>query len=122
MKTWGVLLLAIISEVIGTSALKASAGFTKLWPSALVIVGYGAAFYLLSLTLERIPMGVAYAIWSGLGVALITLAGWVFYGQALSGRALFGIALIVAGAVVLNVSTRHADADVESAGQSPAEG
>lgn len=97
------LLIAIIAEVIGTSALKASNGFTRLGPSAVVALGYGAAFYFLSLTLRTIPVGVAYAIWSGVGVLLITLVGWLAFGQRIDGPALAGIGLIVAGVVVLNV-------------------
>jgi small multidrug resistance pump len=103
MAKWLYLLTAILAEVIGTSALKASDGFKKAWPSLIVVVGYGLAFYFLSLTLREIPVGIAYAIWSGLGVILITLAGWVFFGQHLDLPALIGMALIVAGVVVMNV-------------------
>lgn len=97
------LMIAILSEVAATSALKASAGFTRLAPSLVVVVGYGAAFYFLSLALKTIPMGVAYAIWSGIGIVLISLAGWVLYAQKLDIAALAGIALIVAGVFVLQV-------------------
>ncbi|MCL4525278.1 MAG: SMR family transporter [Gammaproteobacteria bacterium] len=100
---WIFLAVAIISEVIGTSALKASEGFSRLWPSAIVVIGYASAFYFLSLTLKTIPIGVAYAIWSGAGVALIALIAWVLYGQALDLPAIIGISLIVAGVVVLNL-------------------
>jgi small multidrug resistance pump len=100
---WVLLAVAIVSEVIGTSALKASEGFSRLWPSVIVVVGYASAFYFLSLTLRTIPVGVAYAIWSGAGVALIALIAWILYGQALDVPAVVGIALIVAGVVVLNV-------------------
>ncbi len=95
------LAIAILAEVIGTSALKASEGFTRVWPSMVVAVGYGVAFYFLSLALKTIPVGVAYAIWSGVGVALITLIGWVVFHQKLDAPALIGIALIVAGVVVI---------------------
>lgn len=95
--------MAIVSEVIATSALKASEGFSRLWPSLLVLAGYLAAFYFLSLTLRTIPVAVAYAIWSGVGIALIALIGWIFFAQALDMAALIGIALIVAGVFVLNV-------------------
>ncbi|MFH5803249.1 DMT family transporter [Alienimonas sp. DA493] len=98
------LLVAIVAEVIATSALKASEGFSRPGPSAVVVVGYAAAFYCLSLTLRTIPVGVAYAIWSGLGVTLITLVGWVAFGQKLNAAALIGMGLIVAGVVVLNLS------------------
>jgi len=95
------LLGAIISEVIATSALKASSGFTRLGPSVVVAVGYAVAFYLLSLTLRTIPVGVAYAIWSGLGIVLVALIAWLFYGQRLDAAAIIGMTLIVAGVVVM---------------------
>jgi len=95
------LAIAIAAEVIGTSELKAAEGFTRLVPSLVVIVGYGAAFYFLSLALKVIPVGIAYAIWSGVGVALITLIGWVLFKQRLDAPALAGLALIVAGVVVI---------------------
>ncbi|MBS0313091.1 MAG: QacE family quaternary ammonium compound efflux SMR transporter [Proteobacteria bacterium] len=97
---------AIVSEVIGTSALKATEGFTRLWPSVIVAAGYGSAFYFLSLTLSVIPVGVAYAIWSGIGIVLIALIAWVFYGQTLDFPAIVGMALIVTGVVVLNVFSK----------------
>ncbi len=103
MKDWGFLLIAIVAETIATSALKASDGFSRLGPATLTLVGYGIAFYFLALTLRSMPVGVAYAIWSGLGVVLITLAGWVIFGQALDAAALIGMALIVAGIVVMNL-------------------
>jgi small multidrug resistance pump len=106
MKQWMFLFVAIVSEVIATSALKATADFTKLWPSVIVVVGYVSAFYFLSLTLRTIPVGIAYAIWSGVGVALIALVAWVFYGQTLDMPAFIGIALIVSGVVVLNVYSK----------------
>lgn len=95
------LMVAIVFEVIGTSALKATAGFTRLLPSLIVVVGYGIAFYFLALALKTIPVGVAYAVWSGVGVALITLIGWLVFKQRLDGPALAGIFLIVAGVVVI---------------------
>lgn len=102
MKHWLFLLIAILSEVVGTSALKASDGFSKFWPSTLVVAGYGVAFYFLSLTLRTLSVGVAYAVWSGVGVALITIVAWVLYGQKLDAAALIGILLIIAGVVVMN--------------------
>ena len=99
---WGYLAIAILSEVVATSALKASAGFTRLYPSLRVVGGYALAFYFLSLTLRVIPVGIAYAIWSGVGVVLVCLLGWLVYGQKLDIAAGIGIALIVAGVVVLN--------------------
>jgi small multidrug resistance pump len=99
---WLYLAVAIVLEVVATSALKASDGFTKLLPSAVVIVGYSAAFYMLSLTLRSMPVGVVYAIWSGVGVVLITLVGWLFFQQELDLPAFIGIALIATGVIVLN--------------------
>lgn len=100
------LAIAIVAEVVGTSALKATAGFTRPLPSLVVVVGYGVAFYFLSLALKFIPVGVAYAIWSGVGVALITLIGWLVFRQRLDAAALAGIVLIVAGVVVIHVFSR----------------
>ena len=106
MQHWLILGVAIVSEVIATSALKAADGFTRLLPSAIVLVGYGIAFYCLSLVLRTLPVGIVYAIWSGAGVALIALVGWLIYGQALDLPAIVGIGLIVAGVVVLNVFSK----------------
>lgn len=93
--------IAILAEVIGTSALKASDGFTRPRASIVAALGYGIAFYFLALSLQGLNLGVAYAIWSGAGVALITLVGWRVFGQRLDRYALAGIALIVAGVLVL---------------------
>jgi small multidrug resistance pump len=106
MQQWLFLAIAIVSEVMATSALKASAGFTRPLPSLVVVLGYGVAFYFLSLTLKTLPVGVAYAIWSGAGVALIALIGWAFLGQRLDAPAILGLALIVAGVVVINVFSK----------------
>ena len=106
MPSWATLLIAIVAEVIATSALKASDGFSKLLPSAITVLGYGVAFYCLSLTLRHIPVGVAYAGWSGLGVVLITAVSWVLFGQKLDAPALIGMGLIVAGVVVMNVFSK----------------
>ena len=102
------LALAIVAEVIATSALQASAGFTRLWPSVLVVLGYGVAFYCLSITLKTVPMGVAYALWSGLGIVLITASGWVLYRQRVDTAALLGMALIVAGVAVIQLFSKTA--------------
>lgn len=104
--SWVYLLTAIVAEVIATSALKASDGFSRLWPSVITVASYMVAFYCLSLTLRTIPVGIAYAIWSGLGVVLITIAAWVLFGQKLDLPALIGMALIVAGVVVMNVFSK----------------
>lgn len=106
MNPWTHLALAIGAEVIGTSALKSSEGFSRLWPSLVVVVGYATAFYFLSLTLKAIPVGVAYAIWSGVGIVLIALVAWLMHGQTLDLAGVIGIGLIVAGVVVLNVFSR----------------
>ncbi|MBY0484061.1 SMR family transporter [Nitrosomonas sp.] len=106
MQHWIFLSIAIVSEVIATSCLKAAEGFTRFWPSLVVVVGYLLAFYLLSLTLKTIPIGVAYAIWSGIGIVLIALSGWLFLGQSLDTPAVIGLTLIVAGVIVINVFSR----------------
>ncbi|MDO8825077.1 multidrug efflux SMR transporter [Methylophaga sp.] len=103
MSKWLLLSLAILAEVFGTSFLKASDGFTKFWPSIAVIVGYVVAFYFLSLSLKVIPVGIAYAIWAGLGVVLIALIGWVVFSQKLDTAAIIGISMILGGVIVLNV-------------------
>ncbi|RNI30878.1 QacE family quaternary ammonium compound efflux SMR transporter [Rufibacter immobilis] len=100
------LFIAILSEVIATSALKASEQFTKPVPSVIVVLGYGAAFYFLSLCLKTIPMGIAYAIWSGVGIVLVTLVGVVVYKQTPDLPAVIGIALILAGVLIINVFSR----------------
>lgn len=103
---WLHLAVAIVSEVIGTSALKASEGFSRFWPSAIVVVDYASAFYFLSLTLKTIPVGIAYAIWSGVGVVLVAIIAWVVFGQTLDGPTLIGMLLIVAGVVVINAFSK----------------
>ena len=108
MNAWLLLALAIVAEVIGTSALKASEGFTRLAPSGLVMLGYAVSFYCLSLVLRSIPVGVAYAIWSGLGIVLVTLVAWVAYGQTVDLAGVLGMALILAGVLVLNLFSKTA--------------
>jgi small multidrug resistance pump len=105
---WLHLAIAIVAEVVATSFLRASAGFTKPLPSLAVVAGYGCAFYFLSLTLDRIPTGIAYAVWSGAGVTLISAIGWLFLGQKLDAAAVAGMALIVAGVAVINLFSRAA--------------
>ncbi|AMG73547.1 MULTISPECIES: DMT family transporter [Sphingopyxis] len=97
------LFIAIVSEVVATSFLKESHGFTRLGPSLVTIVGYAVAFYCLSLTLRAMPTGVAYAIWSGVGIVLIATVAWLFQGQKLDTPAIVGMALIIAGVIVMNV-------------------
>ncbi len=102
--------IAIVSEVIATSALRASDGFTRLIPSVTVVIGYALAFLFLSMTLKTIPVGIAYAIWSGLGIVLISVVAYFVYGQTLDTPAIIGMALILAGVLVLNLfskSTAH---------------
>lgn len=106
MNVWLLLGVAILAETVGTSALRASEGFTKTLPSIVVVLGYGVAFYFLSQTLGKIPVGIAYAVWSGLGIVLITLAAWMLYGQKPDFPAVLGMALIVAGVVVMNVFSK----------------
>ena len=100
------LALAIVAEVVATSALKATHGFTRLVPSLVVVVGYAIAFYMLSLVLRTIPVGIAYAIWAGLGIVLVALVGIVVYGQRPDLPAVLSIALIVAGVVVIQLFSR----------------
>lgn len=104
--SWGYLLMAIVAEVIATLALKATEGFTRPLPSAVVVLGYAAAFYFLSLTLRTLPVGIAYAVWSGVGLVLVSLLGAWLYNQALDGPALIGMALIASGVLVLNVFSK----------------
>jgi small multidrug resistance pump len=108
MKTYLLLFLAIAAEVVATSALKASENFTRLTPSLLVVAGYGVAFTCLSMTLKTLPLGVAYAIWSGVGTALVAVVGWLLYKQQLDLPAFFGISLIIAGTIVLNLFSKVA--------------
>ena len=108
MKTYLLLFLAIAAEVVATSALKASENFTRLVPSLAVVVGYGIAFTCLSMTLRTLPLGVAYAIWSGAGTALVAVIGWLVYKQQLDLPAVLGISLIIAGTIVLNLFSKVA--------------
>jgi small multidrug resistance pump len=100
------LFIAIVAEVIATSFLKGSDGFTRLWPTLASVAGYVIAFYFLSLTLCTVPTGIAYAIWSGVGIVLISLVSWLWFGQKLDGPAIGGLGLIIAGVVVVNVFSK----------------
>jgi len=102
------LFASILTEVAATTALKSVENFTAPLPTAIVVVGYAATFYLFYLTLEQIPVGIAYAIWSGLGMVLIALLAWVIYKQALDAPAFIGIGLILSGVVVLQVFSKTA--------------
>jgi small multidrug resistance pump len=101
--TYVYLLIAVAAETIGTSALQASQQFTRFWPSVFVIVAYAAAFYFLSLTLRTLPVGIVYALWSGLGIIFIALIGFAVFGQKLDLAAVTGMALIVAGIGVIHL-------------------
>ena len=97
------LAIAIAAEIVATTALKASDGFSRLIPSIVVVCGYAITFVFLSLTLRTIPVGIAYAIWSGVGIVAISILGWLFFRQTLDMPAILGMAMIVAGVVVLNL-------------------
>ena len=100
------LLIAIVAEVIATSALNASNQFTKWLPSLITVVGYGAAFYFLSLALRSMPVAVAYAIWSGLGIVLVAIVGILFFRQVPDLPALIGMGLIITGVLVMNLLSK----------------
>ncbi len=106
MQTFLILFFAILSEVIGTVALKLSNGFTKPMPSVVVVIGYGASFYLLSLALKAMPIGMAYAIWSGAGLILTVIAGMILWRETLDWARVVGIILIIAGIVFINVISK----------------
>lgn len=106
MKNWLFLGVAIVGEVVATSALKSSEGFTRLTPSVVVLIGYGVAFYFLALALKSIPVGIAYAVWAGLGIVLVAAIAWMFHGQKLDAWALVGMGLIISGVAVLNLLSK----------------
>jgi small multidrug resistance pump len=106
MNTYLFLGIAIVAEVIGTTFMKYSEGFTRLWPSLATLICYFAAFYMLSQTLAHIPTGVAYAIWSGAGIVLISLVGWLVSGQKLDLPAIIGMAFICIGVLIINVFSK----------------
>ena len=97
------LAIAVAFETIGTSAMQASQQFTRLWPSVLVVVGYAISFYFMALTLRFMPVGIVYALWSGLGIILIALIGYAVFGQKLDLPAIAGLGLIIAGIVVIQL-------------------
>ncbi|MER8413253.1 SMR family transporter [Mesorhizobium sp. M0618] len=106
MPAYAILALAIVGEVIATSAMKASEGFTRLGPSMLVLLGYATAFFFLSQVLDRIPVGVAYAVWAGGGIVLVALVAWIVYGQRPDVAGFVGMGLILAGVLVLNLLSK----------------
>jgi small multidrug resistance pump len=108
LKIYLPLMVAIVLEVIATSALQASQQFTRLWPTLLMALGYAGAFYFLSIALRGIPVGVAYAIWSGLGIVLISVIGWVIFGQKLDLAAIVGLGFILVGVLIVNLFSKTA--------------
>lgn len=104
--TYFYLLLAIIAEVVATTALKSAEGFTRLIPSVVVIIGYGLSFYFLSVILQTLPLGITYAVWSGLGIVLVTIAAIFLYRQIPDVAAIIGMALIVLGVVVIQLFSK----------------
>ncbi|GAA6158038.1 SMR family transporter [Ruegeria sp. HU-ET01832] len=102
-KAYLFLLFAVVAETIGTTALQASQQFTRFWPSVLVVVGYAIAFYLLGLTLKFMPVGIVYAIWSGLGIVLIAVIGFIVFGQRLDWPAVIGLVMILSGILVIHL-------------------
>ncbi|MDQ0862173.1 multidrug efflux SMR transporter [Bacillus sp. V2I10] len=107
MNAYLLLAISIVSEVFGSSMLKATNGFKKILPSLGVIFGYGIAFYALSLSLKTLSLGVAYAIWAGLGTALTALVGIAIFKEKFNGKKLFGLVLIIGGVILLNVGGAH---------------
>ena len=102
------LILAVAAETVGTSALQASQQFTRLWPSVLVVLAYAISFYLLALTLKYMPVGIMYAFWSGLGIVFIAIIGVIYFGQRLDGPAVLGLALILAGILIVHLFSKTA--------------
>lgn len=100
------LFIAIVAEVFATSAMARSDGFTRLWPSLISAVGYGLAFYLLSLVTRTMPVGIVYAVWSGAGIVLVAAAGWLFFGQKLDLPAIIGLVMILAGVLIINLVSK----------------
>ena len=104
--TYVLFAIAIIAEVVATSALAKTDGFTQFWPTALAVVGYGVAFFLLAQVMRTMPVGIVYAIWSGAGIVLVALAGWLLFGQKLDLAAIIGLAMIIAGVLVINLLSK----------------
>ncbi len=106
MNHWLAIAIAIVAEVTATTALKASNEFTRLWPSLIVVAGYGVAFYFMTISMRVLPVGIMYAIWSGLGIVLVSIIGWFVYKQTLDVPAMIGMGLIILGVVVINVFSK----------------
>ena len=106
MNHWLAITIAIIAEVTATTALKASHEFTRFWPSLLVVIGYATAFYFMTISLRVLPVGIMYAIWSGVGIVLISLLGWLVYRQTLDLPAVLGMGLIITGVMVINLFSK----------------
>ena len=106
MKTMTILFLAVLSEVTATTSLKFSEGFTKPGPSLIVVLGYGASFYLLSMTLKLMPIGIAYALWSGIGIILTVIIGKVIWNESLDWARITGIVLIIIGILIINLFSK----------------
>ena len=106
MNHWLALAIAICGEVIATSALKASNEFTRLIPSIIVVVGYGTAFYFMAISMRVLPVGIMYAIWSGMGTVLVSIIGWLVYKQTLDLPSMIGMGLIIAGVIVINLFSK----------------
>jgi small multidrug resistance pump len=104
--TYLLLAAAIVAEVVATSALAKTDGFTQLWPSLIVAIGYGIAFFLLSLVTRTIPVGIVYAVWSGAGIVLVAMAGWLLFGQKLDLPAVIGLIMIIAGVLIINLLSK----------------
>jgi small multidrug resistance pump len=97
---------AIVAEVIATSALARTEGFTRLWPSVFAAVFYALAFFLLSLVMRVLPVGIVYAVWSGVGIVLVATAGWLLFGQKLDAAAIIGLAMIIGGVLIINLLSK----------------
>ncbi len=106
MNHWLALAIAIVAEVVATSALKASNEFTQMVPTLIAVVGYGTAFYFMTISMRVLPIGIMYAIWSGMGIVLISIVGWLVYKQNLDMPAMIGMVLIIVGAVIINVFSK----------------
>lgn len=105
-KTYLILLAAILAEVVATTALSRSASFTRLWPSVAAVAGYAVAFWLLSYPLRVMPTGVVYAIWSGMGIVLISGVAWIWYRQTLDLAAILGLGFILVGVLIVNLFSK----------------